>query len=106
MQCFKVFLANELFHILDIKVANPVVEVSDPKNHAKVGRTKSEDVLIKICQTYQNNLNVKEENIYGFILMLHDSMWWLRRVRLTECDTSTNIFEILIAPLIFFNVGS
>lgn len=40
MQCFKVFLANELFHIFDIKVADPVIEVSDPKNHANVGSTE------------------------------------------------------------------
>lgn len=37
MQCVKVFLANELFHIFDIKVADPVIEVSDPKNHTSVG---------------------------------------------------------------------
>lgn len=38
--------------------------------------------------------------------MLQDSMWWPGRIRLAECNTSANIFEILIAPLIFFNVGS
>lgn len=108
MQCFKVFPANELFHVFDIKFTDPVIEVSDPKNHTKVGSTKMKRRANTntVSQAYQNNLYLKKENIYGFILMLQDSMWWRGRVRLTECNTSANIFEILIAPLIFFNVGS
>lgn len=67
---------------------------------------KTDFTLLSIFQAYQKNLDLKKENVSGFILMLHDSMWWSGRVQLAECDTSANIFEILIAPLIFFNVGS
>lgn len=38
--------------------------------------------------------------------MLHDSKWWPGRVQLAEFDTSANIFKVLIASLVFFNVRS
>lgn len=104
MQCFEVFLANEFFHIFDIKIADPVIEVSDPKNHTNVRSTE------KTCHANINHSKIKnafqKENIYGFILMLYDSLRWTGRVWLAECNTSANIFEILISPLILFNVGS
>lgn len=66
MQCFKIFLANELFHIFDIKFADPVIEVSYPKNHTKVGSTKMKRRAYKntVSQAYQNNLYLKKENIF------------------------------------------
>lgn len=101
MQCFKVFLANELFYIFNIKVADPVIEVSDPKNH-----TRTQEIEIKIFQTFHNNLCLKNNNIYGFILMLYDSKWWPGSVQLVELHTSANIFKVLIASLIFLNMCS
>lgn len=38
--------------------------------------------------------------------MLHDGEWRPGRVELAKLETTANVLEVLIASLIFFNVGS
>lgn len=77
MQCFKVFLADELFHFFDIKVTDPVIEVSDPKNHTNMGSTeiRHENVTIDIVVDYMSHNPTSGSVVVGEMRTVTLSTW-------------------------------